>query len=89
LGDYFQEGAYVERRRFGAALASEQVGPFTVVYFHRTLADFLNPLCIAGFRLEALAEPRPTEEACRADPRLWKHRLVPQTLCVKVRKVAT
>ena len=88
LGDYFREEAYVERWKFGAAPDSEQVEPFTVIYFGRTLADFINPLCAIGFRIEAMAEPRPTEEACRADPRLRKHRLVPQSLCVKARKAA-
>jgi len=86
LGNYFREGAYVERWKFGAAPVAEQVEPFTIIYFYRTLAGFINPLCIAGFRIEAIAEPRPTEEACRADPRLRKHQLVPQTLCVKARK---
>jgi ubiquinone/menaquinone biosynthesis C-methylase UbiE len=89
LGDYFQEGDYVERWKFGAAPESERqkVEPFTVIYFHRTLADFINPLCAAGFKIEAIVEPRPTEEACQAYPSLRKHQLVPQTLCVKARKV--
>lgn len=88
LGDYFQEGSYIERWKFGAAPASEQVEPFTIIYFNRTLAEFINPLCASGFLIEAIAEPRPTEEACRSDSRLWKHRIVPQTLCVKARKRA-
>jgi ubiquinone/menaquinone biosynthesis C-methylase UbiE len=90
LGDYFQAGDYVERWKFGAAPGSEseQVEPFTIIYFHRTLADFINPLCATGFRIEAIAEPRPTEEACRADPRLRKHQLIPQSLCVKARKAS-
>jgi ubiquinone/menaquinone biosynthesis C-methylase UbiE len=86
LGDYFQKGAYVERWGFGAAPKSEQVEPFTIIYFHGTLADFINPLCATGFRIEAIAEPRPTEEACRADPRLRKHQLIPLSLCIKARK---
>jgi len=90
LGDYFQKGSYVEHWKFGAApkSESEQVEPFTVIYFHQTLADLINPLCATGFRIEAIAEPRPTEGACRADPRLRKHQLVPQSLCVKARKIA-
>ncbi|UCH33011.1 MAG: class I SAM-dependent methyltransferase [Armatimonadota bacterium] len=86
LGAYFQRGSHVERWRFGAAPDSEDADPFTVIYFHRTLAEFFNPFCAAGFSIEAVAEPQPTEEACQADPRLRKHRLVPQTLCVKARK---
>jgi ubiquinone/menaquinone biosynthesis C-methylase UbiE len=88
LGVYFQEGAYEEQWWFGAAPEDEKAAtePFTVLYFHRTLAEFVNPLCEAGFRIEEIAEPRPTDEACEQDPRLKKHQLVPQTLCVKGRK---
>ena len=86
LGDYFREGPQVERWQFGAAPDRDEVRPFTGIVFHRTLTNFINPLCAAGFRLEAIAEPRPTEEACRADPRLRKLRVIPQTLCVKARK---
>jgi len=88
LGAYFQEGAYEEQWWFSAAPEDEKADtePFTVLYFHRTLAEFLNPLCETGFRLEAIAEPRPTDAACEKDPRLWKHQVVPQTLCVKGRK---
>ncbi len=88
LGDYFREGASKEQWRFGRASQSEEVEPFTVIYFLRTLSGLLNPLCAAGFRIERIAEPRPTEDACRKDPRLWKHRLIPHFLCVKARKEA-
>lgn len=88
LGAYFQEGAYEEQWQFGGAPFDErqQAEPFTVVYFHRTLTQFLNPLCEAGFCLDSFLEPRPTDEACEGDPRLRKHQLVPQTLCVKAKK---
>jgi len=88
LGVYFQGGAWEEQWRFGAAPEEEKecTEPFTVIYFYRTLAEFLNPLCDAGFRLEQTLEPRPTDEACEHDPRLRKHQAVPQTLCVKARK---
>ena len=89
LGPYFPERSHVERWAFGAAPAQAEVEPFSVVYFERNLATYVNVLCTNGFRIEAMMEPRPTEEACRADPRLRKHRLVvPQTLCVKARKPA-
>ena len=90
LGDYFREGSYEERWRFSSAPESERqkVEPFTVIYFYRTLADFINPLCAAGFRIEAMIEPRPTDEACQVNPSLRKHQLIPQSLCVKARKIA-
>jgi ubiquinone/menaquinone biosynthesis C-methylase UbiE len=86
VGPYFREREKVLEWKFGAAPDSEEVEPFTGAYFHRTMAELINPPCATGFRLEGVAEPRPTEEACRADPRLRKHRLIPATLCVKARK---
>ncbi|MBI3923679.1 MAG: class I SAM-dependent methyltransferase, partial [Armatimonadetes bacterium] len=88
LGDYFAENIDEQRWKFGAAMDVEEVEPFTVLYFNRTLSNFINPLCDSGFHLEALHEPRPTEEACRIRPRLRQHRLIPQTLCVKAHKAA-
>jgi SAM-dependent methyltransferase len=88
LGDYFEEGSCVERWRFHAAADAAQVEPFTVIYFNRRLSDYLNPLCATGFRLEGVAEPRATEEACAADPDFRKHRLVPHVLLLKARKPA-
>ncbi len=91
LGNYFQRGSHTECWKFGAAPQSEahQAEPFTVIYFLRTLADLINPLCAAGFQLEAIAEPRPTEEACQKDPRMQKHQLIPLSLCVKALKTVT
>ena len=89
LGNYFQKGSHTVSWQFGAAPESERnrVQPFTSIYFYRTLADFLNPLCAIGFKIEAIAEPRPTNEACQSDERLRKHQLIPQSLCVKARKL--
>jgi len=75
--------------RFGAAPPEEPGEPFNVVYFYRTLCEYLNPLCENGFRLERVLEPRPSEEACQSDPRLRKHQLIPQTLCIRARRHAT
>jgi len=87
LGSYFQQEKHcVEQWRFGAAPDRDEVEPFTIIYFNRTLADYVNPLCANGFRIEAIVEPRPSEEACRLDARMRKHRVVPMTLCMKARK---
>ena len=88
LGNYFETGPRVQRWRFGAAPESEQVEPFTYPYFERTLGDLVNPLCAAGFRLEAIAEPRATEEACLAKPSLRKHQVIPHSLLLRARKPA-
>lgn len=89
LGNYFDTGAFEEQWRFGAAPREDQerTKPFTVVSFRRTLAEVLNPLSEAGFRLQGLLEPQPTEEACNQDPRLRCYRIAPHILCVKASKV--
>jgi len=86
MGAYFAEASYEESWRFRAAPAEEGAAPFTIRYFDRTLASVINPLCAAGFRLEAILEPRPSDDACRRHPALRKHRIIPQTLCVKARR---
>jgi len=88
LGDYFREGPHVVKWKFGAAPDREQVEPFTYPAFHRRLENLMSPLCASGFRIEAILEPRPSEEACRQRPSLRKHRLIPHNLCVKGRKPA-
>ena len=87
IGDYFQERTLRDRWHFRSAPEAEceHEEPFETVYFHRTLMSVVNPLCAAGFRIEEILEPRATDEACSAEPRLLKHQLVPQTLYVKAR----
>jgi ubiquinone/menaquinone biosynthesis C-methylase UbiE len=86
LGNYFRRDACVERWKFSTAPEAEITEPFQIIYFNRTLADYINPLGEVGFRIEAIAEPRPTDEACAKVPSLKRHQLAPQTLCVKARK---
>ena len=88
LTSYYHTGSRMATWGFRTAPDAEEVAPFVVPCFHRTLADIINPLCEAGFRIEAIAEPRPTEEACQTDSRLRKHQLIPQTLCVRARKAS-
>lgn len=58
-----------------------------VTSYRRPLAAFLNPLAAAGFVLDHLLEPLPTEAYRQADPesyaRLMAH---PSFLCVRARK---
>lgn len=55
--------------------------------YRRSLEATLNPFMEAGFRLEKILEPRPTEEFRQADPEdyeeLLKH---PSFLCIRARK---
>lgn len=89
LGDYFRRGIGEDRWCFGSAPDRDEVEPFTVLYFDRTLADYINPLCACGFTIEAIEEPYPSDEACEAEPRLRKHRLLPISFMVRARKATT
>ena len=55
--------------------------------FRRSLEATLNPLIEAGFRLERVLEPKPTEKFKEADPKhygqLWQQ---PSFLCLRATK---
>jgi SAM-dependent methyltransferase len=85
-GDYFDATPDVEVWRFGRAPADEQAEPFQVPRFPRTLSGYLNPLPAAGFRIAELHEPRSSDEACEADPRLRRWQVLPPFLYIKALK---
>jgi ubiquinone/menaquinone biosynthesis C-methylase UbiE len=84
-GDYFAVEPSVEVWRFGRAPAEEQGEPFQVPRFPRTLSGYINPLA-AGFKIAELHEPRSSDEACAADPRLRRWQTLPAFLYVKAVK---
>jgi SAM-dependent methyltransferase len=87
VGRYFDKVPFVERWRFSKRPAPETVEPFEVPHFPRTLSDYLNAVCDAGFRIARLDEPRP--EAIVAREREWLqrwHEHAPFVLFVSARK---
>jgi SAM-dependent methyltransferase len=88
LSGYFDRGQCVEEWTFGAALEKERANwpDFRVPYFHRTLADYLNALLDAGFAIERIGEPQPSEELLREHPRLYTTQVVASVLHVRARK---
>ena len=55
--------------------------------YRRSLEATLNPIIEAGFRLEKILEPRPTEEFKKADPEEYEKLLEqPSFLCIRARK---
>jgi SAM-dependent methyltransferase len=55
--------------------------------FRRPLGETINPLLEAGFRLERILEPRPTEEFREADPKHYEElSRRPAFLCISARK---
>jgi SAM-dependent methyltransferase len=81
--------SYFERGRMEWDWEHGQNGERSPFYsFHRTVGDFLNLLADAGFRVERLLEPEPTNEH---DP--WgavynyqRHATIPATIIWKARK---
>lgn len=72
--DYFAEEPYIERWRFSMAPVGEDVEPFTVIAYPRTLSEYLNVLISTGFVLRRIEEPRPSETTCRRHPKLRRWR---------------
>jgi hypothetical protein len=73
---------------FRGAPPQSKVGlrPFQTPQFTRPLSEWLNLLIDAGFRLERLAEPRPSDETVRACPKMQDAQAVAYFLHVRARK---
>lgn len=72
--NYFDRRSWVEYWKFSETPTPEDVEPFAVPVFPRTLSDYLNILIKAGFALKKIEEPRPSQEACQKHPWLKKWR---------------
>lgn len=78
---YFEiEHVHTDWRGFG--------GSIEVHCYRRSLTDCLMPLIKAGFQLEEILEPKPTEEFEKLDPRHYQELMnFPAFLCLKAVKV--
>ena len=74
VGHYFDRAPFVEQWRFGKHPEGRRLRPFEVPRFPRTLSDYVNAVCAAGFRITGIEEPRPEETACAAHPWLSRWR---------------
>ena len=72
VGNYFDPAGWVEHWRFTDA--PQDMHEFAVPRFDRTLSEYVNTLLGAGFVLDRIEEPRPSEEYCKAHPsqRGWR-----------------
>ena len=71
---YFRQDSFVERWKFGDNPNKDDVLPFAVPRFPRTLSDIINAVLAAGFLLRRIDEPQPSEEVCEAAPRFQRWR---------------
>lgn len=72
--EYFNRQPWIERWKFSKAPGAPQTQDFSVPRFDRILSDYINAVIATGFILKEIHEPRPTEEACRANPWLVRWR---------------
>ena len=89
VGDYFRNlQGDVEEWQFSAAPREVLDGlpPFKTPRFTRTLSQWLNLLIAAGFRLERVAEPCPSDEAVRDHPNIQDAQVVAYFLQIRARK---
>jgi len=74
ISDYFTREQAYDEWGFSVHPDADTIEPFKVVYFHRTVSQYINAVCGAGFRIDAVEEPRPSEEMVREFPQFAKHR---------------
>jgi SAM-dependent methyltransferase len=68
VSDYFAQTPFDESWRFGARPSDEDVEPFSITRFPRTIGDYLNAVADSGFRILQICEPRPPAELCASKP---------------------
>ncbi len=79
VGEYFGEGPVTDTWTFQTVpdQVRAQHRPFTITFAHRTLASWLNAVLAAGLAIEAVSEPRASEEDAAAQPAVAATRVVP------------
>jgi len=65
---YFDDQSWVEEWKFTAARDMEDIAPFAIPSFPRTLSYYVNGLIQAGFVLAKIEEARPTEAMAATHP---------------------
>ena len=84
---YFKSDDYFKTELVGAEWSGFEGVRVRMPSFRRSLEETINPLLEAGFRLERILEPRPTEEFKRADPKGYEElSRQPCFLCVRAVK---
>ena len=91
VGDYFIDArGRIDEWTFGIAPQSVrgQLPKFRVPRFHRPISQWFNLLIDAGFRIERVEEPSPSDETVSKWPVLQEAQIAPNFLHIRVRKPA-
>lgn len=84
---YFKSEKYFETELVGSVWRGFDTVRVHMPSYRRSLEETLNPLIEAGFRLEKILEPRPTEEFKQADTEDYEELMErPCFLCIRARK---
>ena len=84
---YFKSNHYFETELVGSEWKGFGAVRVHMPSYRRSLEATLNPIIDAGFHLEKILEPRPTEEFKQADPKDYEKLLQqPVFLCIRARK---
>jgi SAM-dependent methyltransferase len=84
---YFKSNNYYETALVGCEWRGFETVKVHMPSFRRPLSAMLNPLVEAGFCLERIVEPKPTEEFKEADPKHYEElSRLPCFLCLRARK---
>jgi SAM-dependent methyltransferase len=84
---YFKSNNYFETEFVSSEWKGFEKVRVNMPSFRRSLEATLNPIAEAGFRLEKILEPRPTEEFQKADPEEYEKLLEqPVFLCIRATK---
>ena len=89
VGEYFRSrDGEIDEWTFKAAPPEARAGlrPFKIPRFTQTLSEWFNLLIERGFQVEAVREPRPSDEAVRRWPGLQDAQVVAYYLHIRVRK---
>jgi SAM-dependent methyltransferase len=84
---YYESNNYYETELVGSEWKGFNPVRVYMPSFRRSLAATLNPLVQAGFLLERVLEPKPTDEFKEADPKHYEElSRQPCFLCIRARK---
>ncbi|MDQ3252708.1 MAG: class I SAM-dependent methyltransferase [Acidobacteriota bacterium] len=84
---YFKSNNYFETELVGSEWRGFKPVRVYVPSFRRSLGATLSPLIEAGFCLEKILEPKPTDDFKKADPKHYKElSQQPCFLCIRARK---
>jgi len=88
VGDYFSnmKGEMIEMNKPGSQAANDGFPLMLIPRFTRTLSQWINALIDAGFTLERLNEPRPTDAQVLDCPDLQDAQVVSYFLHIRARK---